>query len=107
MPVTPFEIILDMRKSLEVEVKTTETTTWKKTIIGVDSRQDETRLSEIRSRQIAPPSEREGDDWFLLFDIIREKPLVVPPGTFHSQRRYIQCAIKKFSSVVANKLGCS
>lgn len=86
VPVTPFEIILDMRKSLEVEVKTTETTTWKETIIGVDSRQDETRLSEIRSRQIAPPSEREGgDDWFLLLDVIREKPLVVPPGTFHSQ----------------------
>ncbi|XP_036930189.1 uncharacterized protein LOC119006009 isoform X12 [Acanthopagrus latus] len=79
-PVTPVKIIPDMRKSFEIEVKTTETTTLKKTMIIVDSRQDETRPSEIRPSQIAPPSEREGgDDWFLLFDIIREKPLVVPP----------------------------
>lgn len=93
MPVTPVKIIPDMRKRLEVEVKTTEITTWKKTIIGVDSRQDETRLSEIRPRQIAPPSEREGgDDWFVLFDIIREKPVVIPPGTFHWQRVCIHSA---------------
>lgn len=93
MPVTPVKIIPDMRKSFEIEVKTTETTTLKKTIIIVDSRQDETRPSEIS--QIAPPSEREGgDDWFILFDIIREKPLVVPPGTFHCQRVCICLAIK-------------
>lgn len=80
MPVTPVESIPDMRKTLEVEVKTTETTTWKKMIIGVDSRQDETRLSEIKPSRISPPSEREGgDDWFALFDIIREK-LIVPSG---------------------------
>lgn len=84
---TPFEIIPDMRKSFEVKMKTTETTTWKKTIIGVDSRQDETCLPEIRPSQIARSSEREGgDDWFVLFDVIREKPLVVPPGTFSWQK---------------------
>lgn len=95
MPVTPVKIIPDMRKSFEIEVKTTETTTLKKTMIIVDSRQDETRPSEIRPSQIAPPSEREGgDDWFLLFDIIREKPIVVPPGTFHCQRICICIAIK-------------
>ncbi|XP_035528044.1 uncharacterized protein LOC118335725 [Morone saxatilis] len=78
--VTPVKIIPDMRKSFEVEVKTTVITTWKQTIIGVDSRQDETRLPEIRPSQIAPPSERErGDDWFTLFDVIRKKPVVVPP----------------------------
>lgn len=87
MPVTPFEIILDTRKSLVVETETTETTTWKKTLIGDDSMQDETRLSEIIPRQIAPTSERgRGDDWFILFDAIREKPLFVPPGTFCCQR---------------------
>ncbi|XP_070690933.1 uncharacterized protein [Pempheris klunzingeri] len=76
--VTPVEIIPDMRRTLEVEAKMTETTTWKKEIIGVDSRQDETHLSKIS--QIAPPSEREGgDDWFVLFDIIHEKPAVIPP----------------------------
>ncbi|KAF7665728.1 hypothetical protein LDENG_00132620 [Lucifuga dentata] len=79
-PVAPVELIPDMRKIFEAEVTTTETRTWKKMIIGVDNRQDETRLSEIRLSQIALPSEREGgDDWFLLFDIIREKPVVIPP----------------------------
>ncbi|XP_054478342.1 LOW QUALITY PROTEIN: uncharacterized protein LOC129110178 [Anoplopoma fimbria] len=78
--VTPVEIIPDMRKTLEVEVTTAETRTWEKMIIGVDSRLDETRLSEIRTSQIASPSEREGgDDWFSLFDIIRKKPVVIPP----------------------------
>nr|XP_033496144.1 uncharacterized protein LOC117265653 isoform X2 [Epinephelus lanceolatus] len=78
--VTPVEIIPDKRKMFDLEVTTTETTTWKKMIIGVDSRQDETRLSQIRPSQVAPPSEREGgDDWFVLFDIIREKPVVIPP----------------------------
>lgn len=88
MPATPFEIIPAMRKSFEVKMKETpETTTWRKTIIGVDSRQDETRLPEIRPSQAAPPSEREGgDDWFILFDVIREKPLVVPPGTLSLQK---------------------
>ncbi|XP_056262038.1 uncharacterized protein LOC130188025 isoform X4 [Pseudoliparis swirei] len=78
--VTPVEIIPDMRKRLEVEVTTAETRAWKKMIIGVDSRQDETLLSEIRTCQIASPSERDGgDDWPALFDILREKPVVVPP----------------------------
>ncbi len=72
-----------MRKTLEAEVKTTETTTWKKMVISVDRWQDETRLSEIRPGRIAPPSEREGgDDWFTLFDIIRERPIVIPSGIF-------------------------
>ncbi|XP_068425786.1 uncharacterized protein [Clinocottus analis] len=77
--VTPVESVPDMRRTLEVEVTTAETRTWKKMIIGVHSGQDETRLSEIRTSHIASPSEREGgDDWFSLFDIIREKPVVVP-----------------------------
>lgn len=81
MPATPFEIIPDMRKSFEVKMKeTTETTTWKKVIIGVDSRQDETRLPEIRPSRTAPPSEREGGN------VIREKPLVVPAGTLSLQK---------------------
>ncbi|XP_035020391.2 uncharacterized protein LOC118114199 isoform X4 [Hippoglossus stenolepis] len=76
--VSPVEIILDVGK--EVEVTTTETRTWKKMIIGGDSRQDETRLSEIRPIQAASPSEREGGDhWFVLFDIVQEKPVFVPP----------------------------
>ncbi|XP_069393069.1 uncharacterized protein [Paralichthys olivaceus] len=78
--VSPDEIIVDLRKTLEDEVTTTETRTWKKMIIGVDSRQDETRLSEIRPIQTAPPSEREGgDDWFVVFDVIHKKPVFVPP----------------------------
>ncbi|KAM3614094.1 uncharacterized protein V6R79_010151 [Siganus canaliculatus] len=78
----PVEIITDVRKPFEPEVKTTETTVWKETIISAESRQDETRLSEIRPRQTAPPSEREGgDDWFILFNIIREQPVIVPPVT--------------------------
>lgn len=107
---TPFEIIPDMRKSFEVKMKTTETTTWKKMIIGVDSRQDETCLPEIRPSQIAWPSEREGgDDWFVLFDVIREKPLVVPPGTFFIAEglHCIHCAKIKFSLLVTNKMDCS
>lgn len=83
MAVTPVEITSDMRKTFEAEVTTTETRTWKKMIIGVDSRQEETRLSEIRPIQTAPLSEREGeDDWFVLFDIAREKPVFIPSGTF-------------------------
>ncbi|TNN78450.1 Protein 4.1 [Liparis tanakae] len=78
--VTPVEIIPDMRKRLEVEVTAAETSAWKKMIIGVDSRRDETLVSEIRTCQIASPSERGGgDDWSALFHILREKPVVVPP----------------------------
>ncbi|XP_026226577.1 uncharacterized protein LOC113169408 isoform X3 [Anabas testudineus] len=76
---TPVEIISEMRKTFEAEVTTTEIRTWKKTIIGADSRQDEARLSEIRPSQTAPLSEREGDDWFVLFDTIGEKAVVIPP----------------------------
>ncbi|KAG8010144.1 Protein 4.1 [Nibea albiflora] len=76
-PVTPVGVIPAVRK---VEVKTTETTAWEKMIIGADSEQDETRSSQIRPGKFAPPSEREGgDDWFILLDIIRDKPVVVPP----------------------------
>ncbi|XP_034731209.1 uncharacterized protein LOC117946871 isoform X15 [Etheostoma cragini] len=78
-PVTPVEIIPDMSKMFKGEVTTTETRTWKKMIIGVNSLQDVTNLSEIRTGKIAMPSEREGgDDWFALFDIIREKPGFIP-----------------------------
>ena len=70
-----------MRKTFRIEETTTESRTWKK-IIGLDSRQDVTRLPEMRQIQTAPLSEREGgDDWFVLFDIIKEKPVLVPPGT--------------------------
>lgn len=49
-------------------------------------------LSEIRTGKIALSSEREGgDDWFALFDIIREKPVFIPPGTFHCQSVCIHC----------------
>lgn len=72
-----------MRKTFEVEVTTTETRTWEKMIIDVGSRQDEARLSQMRPSPIAPASERRGgDDWFSLFDIIREKPVAIPPGIF-------------------------
>lgn len=98
MSVAPVEIIPDMRRTFETEVSTTKTGTWKKMIIGVDSRQDETHLSEIRSSRIALPSEREGgDDMFGLFDIIRGKPVVIPPGTFHCQSCCIHFALRKFT----------
>ncbi|KAG7475563.1 titin isoform X12 [Solea senegalensis] len=95
------EIILDTKKTLEVKVTTTETRMWKKTVIGEDSRQDETRLSEIRPIQMAPPSEREqGDDWFVLFDSIREKPVVVPPA---ATRRKIEDNLLISSNVASRK----
>lgn len=81
MPVVPVKTVEDVSKTFVAEVTTTETRTWKSMIISVDSRQEETRRSETKMVQIAPLSERE-DDWFALFDIIREKPVVVPPGTF-------------------------
>ncbi|XP_028280977.1 uncharacterized protein LOC114448296 isoform X4 [Parambassis ranga] len=78
IPTVPrVEIIPKMKKTFETEVTTIETKTWKKTIIGVNSRQDMTRVSEIRPSQTI--SEREGgDDWFVLFDSIREKPVLIP-----------------------------
>ncbi|XP_026148920.1 uncharacterized protein LOC113122119 isoform X2 [Mastacembelus armatus] len=81
--VIPVEIIVGVRKTVDVEVAATETKTWKKTIIGADSRRDETRLSEIRPSRTAPLSER-GDDWFVPFDAVREKPVVKPPGIFEA-----------------------
>lgn len=72
MPVTPAQIVPEM-KTFEVEV----TEKWKKTVIGADSGQDRTSVSEIRASQIASLSEREAD-WFVLF----EKPVVVQPGRF-------------------------
>ncbi|XP_042281134.1 titin-like isoform X2 [Thunnus maccoyii] len=76
--VATVEIIPEMRETFEVEVTTTETRTWKKMIIGAESRQEEVHLSEMRPSPIAPPPERE-DDWFVLCDIIREKPVFIPP----------------------------
>nr|XP_012780117.1 uncharacterized protein LOC101474537 isoform X6 [Maylandia zebra] len=67
--VTPAQIVPEM-KTFEVEV----TEKWKKTVIGADSGQDRTSVSEIRASQIASLSEREAD-WFVLF----EKPVVVQP----------------------------
>lgn len=83
--VGPVEIIMDMRKTFEAEVTTTETRTRRKMVIDLN-RQDETRLSEITPSRIAPLSKREKDDWFALFDVIRQKPVVVPPGTFLLQK---------------------
>ncbi|XP_070821751.1 uncharacterized protein [Chaetodon trifascialis] len=95
--VPPGAILPDIRKSFEVEVKTTETTTWKKTIIGADSRRDQTRLSEIRPSQTAPPAEREGgDDWFTLFDAWREKPVVVPPAAVVERIVHVVAAAEPF-----------
>ncbi|XP_068999111.1 uncharacterized protein [Embiotoca jacksoni] len=77
---TLVEISLDMKKPFEVEVTTTETTTPKKVITGVDRRQERTSLAENRQRLIAPLAERGGgDDWFILFDAIPEKPVFMPP----------------------------
>ncbi|XP_041648442.1 uncharacterized protein LOC121513033 isoform X2 [Cheilinus undulatus] len=95
-PVTPVKIYPDMREPLKVEVKTTETTTWEKMIIGVESRQDETRLSKIKVIQTGLPLEREGgDDWFILFDIIREKPVYIPPVA--AVERFVDVVTPKFS----------
>ncbi|KAM4581075.1 uncharacterized protein PAE49_005741 isoform 3-T4 [Odontesthes bonariensis] len=72
----PVEVIRDVKKAFVAEVTTTETRTYKETIISVDR----TRLSEIRPSQATSLSEREGeDDWFALFDVTREKPAVAPP----------------------------
>lgn len=61
---------------------TTQTATWKK-IIGVDSKRDETGPAGIRLSQAALEAQREFEDaWFKWFDAIRDKPVVVPPGTF-------------------------
>ncbi|KAM4601150.1 uncharacterized protein ACJ7VT_020965 isoform 2-T2 [Polymixia lowei] len=80
-PVAPVEIIPGVSKTSLVKVTTIETRTeWKKVIIVGDSRQEETRLSEFKLVQAAPPSEREeGDDWFVLFEAVREKPVIIPP----------------------------
>ncbi|XP_061919110.1 uncharacterized protein LOC133660052 isoform X2 [Entelurus aequoreus] len=77
-PVTPVEITLAMRKTFKTEVLTTESTTWEKMIIGGESRRGETCLSEMTLSAVVPASGREGDDWFLLFDIIPEKTTAVP-----------------------------
>lgn len=82
VPLAPVAFTPDTRKLVEAGVKTTETTPWKKVTIGVDRRQDEARPSQIRPYPVALPSEREGgDDWFTMFDVTREKPVVVPPGS--------------------------
>ncbi|XP_061808952.1 uncharacterized protein [Nerophis lumbriciformis] len=77
-PVTPVEITLALRKTFKTEVLTTESRTWEKTIIGGESRRDETCLSEMTLSAVVPASGMEGDDWFLLFDIIPEKTTAVP-----------------------------
>ncbi|XP_027142934.1 titin isoform X8 [Larimichthys crocea] len=104
-PVTPVEIIPDVRKA---EVKTTETTTWKKMIIGADSKQDETRLSQIRPGKFAPPSEREGgDDWFILFDIIRDKPVVVVPPVAVPERIQLPAGVRAPAAVAKTRIAIS
>ena len=98
VPVAPVELIRDVKKAFEAEVTTTETRTYKQTIISADRTQDGTRLSEIRPSQVTSLSEREGeDDWFVLFDVTREKPAVAPPGTRSCQRARAHCA-QRFAS---------
>lgn len=77
------DIVPDMRKTVEVEVTSAESVTWQKMIIGGDSRHDETRSTEIGTSQVASLWERRagGDDWFVLFDVLRERPVVIAPGT--------------------------
>ncbi|KAM9309485.1 uncharacterized protein KZ484_025542 isoform 9-T11 [Pholidichthys leucotaenia] len=78
--VAPVGIVPNVRKMVEVKVTAAETRRREEMIIGVDSRQDRTRQAEIKPSPTAAPSEREGgDDWFVLFDAIREKPVIVPP----------------------------
>uniref|UniRef100_A0AAQ4PS56 Protein 4.1 n=1 Tax=Gasterosteus aculeatus aculeatus TaxID=481459 RepID=A0AAQ4PS56_GASAC len=75
------DIVPDMRKTVEVEVTSAESVTWQKMIIGGDSRHDETRSTEIGTSQVASLWERRagGDDWFVLFDVLRERPVVIAP----------------------------
>lgn len=77
------DIVPDMRKTVEVEVTSAESVTWQKMIIGGDSRHDATRSTEIGTSQVASLWERRagGDDWFVLFDVLHERPVVIPPGT--------------------------
>ncbi|KAM8868819.1 uncharacterized protein AB9W97_016473 isoform 7-T9 [Spinachia spinachia] len=76
--VAPVEIIPGMRKTFAVEVTSAESVAWQKVIIGGgDSRHDGTRPSEIGTSQVASLAGE--DDWFLLFDILRETPVVIPP----------------------------
>lgn len=87
MPFAPAEIVPEIKTTFEGEV----TETRKKTVIGVDDRQDRTSLSEIRASRMTSLSKRE-DDWFALL----EKPVLVPPGTFHCQiGQDTHCAFKK------------
>ncbi|XP_076016727.1 uncharacterized protein LOC143008737 isoform X3 [Genypterus blacodes] len=92
-PVVPVKIVPDMRKTFEAKATTAETRTWQKMIIGMESRQDETRLSEIRLSQIVPATERgSGDDWYLLFDVIRKKPVFIPPAALVARIPYVVAA---------------
>lgn len=70
-----------MKRSFEVETKTTKTAT-RTTIISMDSMQDESCLSEIGPSQAASVSQRDlEDDWFILFNVIPQEAVVMPPGT--------------------------
>ncbi|RVE62518.1 hypothetical protein OJAV_G00158110 [Oryzias javanicus] len=69
---TPRKMIPEIKETLELEV-TRETRTYKKTVIGVESRQDRTSVAEIRQSQMPQQPESEGeDDWFVLFHAARE-----------------------------------
>lgn len=70
-----------MREPPETEVKITETITRQETLIVSEGRRDETRLPAVEPEPIPLASGREGgDDWFTWFSVVREKPVVVPPG---------------------------
>ena len=78
--VVPEERVQASRAATEtvsvVETVTIERRTQKKVHIV-----DESFQTESPPVQRSPPSERrEGDDWFVLFEAVRDQPTVVPPG---------------------------
>uniref|UniRef100_A0A3B3HXH8 Protein 4.1 n=1 Tax=Oryzias latipes TaxID=8090 RepID=A0A3B3HXH8_ORYLA len=73
---TPRKIISPIEETVEPEV-TRETRAYKKTVIGVESRQDRTSVAEIRWSQMPQlPATKAEDDWFVLFGAVRETPAV-------------------------------
>uniref|UniRef100_A0A3P9MFD0 Protein 4.1 n=1 Tax=Oryzias latipes TaxID=8090 RepID=A0A3P9MFD0_ORYLA len=73
---TPRKIISPIEETVELEV-TRETRAYKKTVIGVESRQDRTSDAEIRRSQMPQlPATKAEDDWFVLFHAVRQTPAV-------------------------------
>lgn len=83
-----------MREPPETEVKITEAITRQETLIVSDDRRDETRLPAVEPEPIPLASGREGGgDWF---SVVREKPVVVPPGKKkkNSQKTFASAPLK-------------